>query len=73
MKKILFLLPVVCLLGALFGTQAKAATYTATSCAKSDVAAAVAEATNGDTVISPPVLALLPEEQIPGRPVYRSR
>ena len=47
------LLLVVLLLSALFSKEAQAATYTAASCAESDVAAAVAKATNGDTVIIP--------------------
>jgi hypothetical protein len=41
------------LLSVLFGKQAQGATYTAASCSESDVANAVAQATNGDTVIIP--------------------
>ena len=41
------------LLSALFGTGARANTYTAASCSQSDVANAVAQATNGDTVVIP--------------------
>jgi hypothetical protein len=41
------------LLGALFGSTAHAGTYAAASCAESDVASAVAHATNGDTVVIP--------------------
>ena len=40
-------------LGILFSTTTQAATYTAASCAESDVAKAVAQATNGDTVVIP--------------------
>jgi hypothetical protein len=53
-SRMLILLSVVALFGALFGTQAKAATYTAASCNQSDVQTAVNMATNGDTVIIPP-------------------
>jgi hypothetical protein len=41
------------LLTTLFGQEAKANTYNAASCAESDVAAAVAKASNGDTVTIP--------------------
>lgn len=41
------------LLGTLFNATAHAATHTAASCSESDVASAVAQASNGDTVIIP--------------------
>jgi hypothetical protein len=47
------LLPVVSLLVALFGTQAKAATHMAASCNTSDVQAAINAAASGDTVTIP--------------------
>jgi hypothetical protein len=49
----IILLPVVFLLGALFGTQANATTHAAASCNTSDVQAAVNAAASGDTVTIP--------------------